>query len=479
MSPSDPPVAAEATLRSALEELDLAAPENVGRLLLDFQQMSEYVNDPLIIERAEGVRYWDVRGKEYLDGISGIYVVNVGHRNPRVVAAIKQQLDTLSFAPPLHAANPAAIRLASLLAEIAPGDLKTVKLLSGGSEATEVAIKLSLQFHRQTGNPAKYKIISRYKGYHGATLGALGATGTSRRRKVFEPLLPNFLRVHPPHCYRCPYEKTYPDCEVYCARTVEQTIEMEDPSTVAAVIVEPITNTGGIITPPPEYFPILRRVCDRHNVLLIFDEVITGFGRTGEMFAAQTFQTVPDLICAGKGMGSGYGPLAAVLVSNRVAAAFWGPQEAELEFAHGHTFGGNPLSAAAGVASILEILERGLLDNCRRMGAYLRQKLEALAPYRIVGEVRGRGLMLGVELVRNPETREPFPPAWNVGGRIAKAALRHGLIIRADQDWFALAPPLIVTPEDIDEMLVRLEAAIEEVMAAPPVRTPVWSNERR
>lgn len=444
----------------------LKDPRILRHIVLDFKQMQEWSREPLILERADGVRYWDVDGKCYLDGLSGIFVVNVGHNNRRVIEAMQAQLARMAFAPPLHATNPAAVELAELIAQVTPGDLDTVKLLNSGSEATEAAMKLARQYHRQTGHAGKFKVISRYHGYHGATLGALSATGTTRRRWMFEPLAPGFIHVHTPHCYRCPYRQSYPACDVLCARIVDDVIRMEGPETVAALIVEPIGNTGGIITPPPEYFPILRQICDEHNVLLIFDEVLTGFGRTGQMFAAQTFGTTPDILCMGKGMTSGYAPMSAIAFSDRVAEAFWGPAEAEIEFSHGHTYGGNPLSSAAALATIRELLERDLPGQARERGAYLRRRLEGLARFGVVGEVRGKGLLLGVELVRDPATKEPFARDIQIGLRIGKEALRRGLIIRYDPDWFALAPPLIVTEAELDEMMEILETSIGVVLKA-------------
>src|SRR5208282_627778 len=278
------------------------SPQHLKRLFLDFMQMKEFAEHPIIMKSASGVWYEDVAGKKYLDGLSGIFVVNAGHGNRRIIDAMKKQLDEITFAPPLYSTNLRALELAELISKLTPGDLHTVKLLSGGSEATETAMKLARQYHRQTGNPHKYKIISLYDGFHGTTMGALGASGTTKRKTAFEPFGSGYVHVFPPTCYRCPYGLKYPDCHILCARIVEDVIKKEDPSTVSALIVEPISNTGGIITPPDEYFKILREICDKYNVLLIFDEIITGFGRTGEMFAAQTFGTTPDIICLGKGM---------------------------------------------------------------------------------------------------------------------------------------------------------------------------------
>jgi adenosylmethionine-8-amino-7-oxononanoate aminotransferase len=440
-------------------------PAVLGHIVLDFKQMKDFVRKPLIMERADGVRYWDVDGKSYLDGLSGIFVVNVGHNNRRVIEAMKAQLDKIAFAPPLHGTNAPAVKLAARIAEITPGDLNTVKLLNSGSEATEAAMKLARQYHVQTGNAAKFKVVSRYFGYHGATMGALGATGTTKRRWMFEPFAPSFVKVQTAHCYRCPYAMTYPQCNVLCARIVRDVIRMEGPQTVSAFIVEPIGNTGGVITPPPEYFPILREICNEFDVLLIFDEVLTGFGRTGAMFAAQTFGVTPDILCMGKGITSGYAPMSAIAFSDTVRNAFWGAPEEGIEFAHGHTYGGNPLSAAAALAVIDVMLEQDLPARARGMGAYLRQRLEGLSRFGIVGEVRGKGLLLGVELVKNPATKEAWPPEVRIGLQIGEECLARGLIIRFDPDWIALAPPLVITRDEIDELMSILEASIAAVRA--------------
>jgi len=445
-----------------------ASPEMLRHMVLDLRQMKTFLDDPLVMARAEGVWYWDVRGRRYLDGISGIFTVNVGHANPRVRAALHRQIDQICFAPPLHATNVPAVELANLVAEITPGDLNTVKLLSGGSEATEVAMKLARQYHKQTGSPLKYKIVSLYTGYHGATMGALSATGLPKRKSIFEPTLPGFVKAMPPSCISCPFGLQYPSCKLTCVDQIERIIELEGPETVAAVIVEPISNTGGITTPPPEYLPQLRAICDRHNVLLIFDEIITGFGRTGQMFAAQTFGVLPDVLCMGKGMGSGYGPLAAVAMRDHVAAAFWGEDADNVEFAHGHTFGGNPLSSAAGVASIREILDRDLCANARRIGAYLRGRIAELADLNVITDIRGKGLLIGVGLARDATAQVPFPPALRFGQRVAKRALANGLILRADPGWIAMAPPLVITREEADILFDGFAAALREELAELP-----------
>src|SRR5437660_8032843 len=384
-------------------------------------QMAEWSKQPLVMSRADGVFYWDVEGKRYFDGISGIYVASVGHNNRRVIEAIKRQLDVLTFSPPMHGTNPLAVQLANLLAELAPGDLSTVKFECGGAEVTEAAIKLARQYHRLTGSPGKYTIISRYQSWHGSTMGSLSASGLKSRKTVNEPLAPGFLHVFPPTCYRCPFGKNYPDCGITCATLVGDVIEMEDPDTVAAVIVEPIGHTGGIIDPPGEYLPLLRDICDRHNVLLIFDEITTGIGRTGRMFAAETFGVIPDVLCTGKGMSGGFVPLSAMICRQPLADTFWGPIGENPGFVEGHTFEGNPVSCAAGIAVLREILERDLCGNARVQGERLRHGFRRLAKkHGVIGDIRGKGLFQGIEFVRDPATKEPFAANVAFGVRVGR-----------------------------------------------------------
>ncbi len=447
-----------------MDEMDVLTGQ-LRHILLDFRQMRDFIREPFIVARADGIRYWDVNGKEYLDGLSGVFVVNVGHNNRAIIEAMKAQLDRVAFAPPLHGVTPPAVELARRLAEIAPGDLNTVKLLSGGSEAMETALKIVWQYHRQSGHPRKHKIVTMYHAYHGATLGALSATATKRRKAVFEPLLPGFVHAQPVYCFRCPYEKSYPSCDVFCARTVRDLIEAEDPDTVAAVIVEPISNTGGTLVPPPEYLPTLRRICDETGALLIFDEIITGFGRTGELFAAIRYQTTPDILVVGKGMSSGYAPLAAAVISDRVARAFWGNAEERVELSHGHTYGAHPVAAAAGLASIGEILGRNLPANARKVGTHLKKRMAALSDLGVIADVRGEGLMVAAELTSNPVAKARFDEGVAIGSRVAQQALRNGLVMRGDLHTISLAPPLIVTEEDIDAMVAIVRKSLQEVLA--------------
>lgn len=443
--------------------------EMLRHIVLDLQQMKTFCEHPVVMRSAQGIYLYDIDGKRYIDGISGIYVVNIGHGNEYVLEAMRKQQGRVAFVAPLHAVSDIAVCYASRVAGLTPGDLNTIKLLSGGSEATETAMKFARQYHRQSGNPHKYKIIGCYKGFHGGTLGAMSASGLGGSRKsVFGPFLSGFLHIMPPTCFTCPYEKTYPECNSFCARILEEVILREGPESVAAFVIEPIGNTGGIVTPPDGYFPAIREICTKYNVLLIFDEIITGFGRTGEWFAAQTFRTTPDIICMGKGMSSGYAPLAGVALSDRLYfGAFWGDEEQNIHFAHGHTFGANPLAAAAGLACVEVIEKEKLIENGRRTGDYLRQRLaKEIGDLGILGEVRGKGCLVGIEFVEDPRTRSYFPPERMFGKCLQRRLLEKGLILRCDPNWIAVAPPLTTTLVQADEIIGILMKALREELAA-------------
>lgn len=453
---------------------DLVAAARTGeqqflRQIFVRDQMHEWSQHPFILARADGMHYWDIADKRYLDGLSGIYTTSVGHGNRRVLDAIRQQFEVLHFSPPMHGTNPVAIQLANLLAEITPGDLNTVKFECAGSEVTEAAIKLARQYHRLTGNPGKTKIISRYQSWHGSTMGALSASGLKGRKTVNEPLPAGFIHVFPPTCYRCPFGKEYPSCGLTCATLVDSVIELEDPATVAAIMVEPIGHTGGVIDPPAEYLPKLREYCDRHNILLIFDEIITGMGRTGQMFAAQTFGVTPDVLCTGKGMSGGYIPLSAMICRKPIADAFWGPIEQNPGFVEGHTFEGHPVACAGGIAVIREIIERDLCGNARTQGARLREGLGRLAEkYPVVGDIRGKGLFHAIEFVADRKTKRQFPSKPGFGVRVGRRCLEHGLLCRFDPHWMAFGPALIAEAEHIDELLAILERSLVEILNEHP-----------
>jgi len=430
------------------------------RTFIDFQQMSEFVRDPLIVHRAHGLYYWDTEGRRYFDAIGGVFVATLGHGHPRLLEAMRKQMETMTFAPPLHGIADVTLDFIEKVGEVTPGTLKYVKPFSGGSEAIEASMKFVRQYFKQTGHPGKYKFISRYLGYHGGTAGALAAGGGGARKTKFEPQMAGFLKVFPPTFYRDRFS-SWEECNRFAAQTVEDVIVHEDPETVAGVLVEPIGNTGGIITPTAEYFRILRDVCTRHNVILIFDEVITGFAKTGSMFAAQTFGVTPDIICCGKGLSSGVIPIAAMIAREDLAEAFWGQPSENLQFAHGHTYAGNPLACAVGIAAIDEIVERQLDKKARRLGDYLAARLERLKQYGVVREVRGKGILRGVELVKDTTGLAPHP---ELGNALKKTALKNGLILRVDPSWFAMAPALIAEESDLDEMCDLIEKSLVDAL---------------
>ncbi|MBN2291677.1 MAG: aspartate aminotransferase family protein [Pirellulales bacterium] len=427
---------------------------------LDYQQTSEFLERPLIIDKAQGLYYWDSDGKRYFDSIGGIFVASLGHRHPRVVEAVKRQLDLITFAPPLHGVSDITLQFVDKLASVSPQGLTFVKPYSGGSESVESALKFVRQYYKQTGRAQKYKFVSRYYGYHGSSFGAMSASGTGKRKTPFEPQMAGFLKVMPPTCLRDRFD-SWEECNRFAAGMFEDVIVQEDPNTVAGIIVEPVGNTGGIITPTNEYYRMLREICDRHDVMLIFDEIITGYGKTGSMFAAQTYGVTPDIICGGKGLSSGVLPLGAMIARQDMGDAFFGPAESEIQFAHGNTFAGNPLACAAGIAVIDEIVERNLCAKAGRLGEYLRGKLEGLKQYGVVREVRGKGILLGVELVKDTDTNEPFP---ELGRDLKQTALDNGLIMRIDPSWFAVAPALIAEETDMDELVDLIDKSLKQAL---------------
>ena len=431
------------------------------RTFLDYQQTSVFLEQPLVVDRAEGLYYWDTEGRRYFDGIGGIFVAVLGHGHPRVLSAIREQMDRITLGPPMHGIAQDALDFVEVLGEVTPGDLNFVKTFSGGSESVEATLKFVRQYFKQAGHPGKYKIVSRYHGYHGATFGAMAASGTGTRKTPFEPQMAGFLKVLPPTAYRDRFS-SWEECNRFCARLFEDLILHEDPETVAAIIVEPIGNTGGIITPTEEYFQILREICDRYHVLLIYDEIITAFGKTGDMFAAQTFGVTPDIICGGKSLSNGTIPMGAMMVREDLGGAFYGPAEADVHFAHGHTYASSPLGCAAGRAVIEEIVEKDLTAKARTLGDYLASRLEGLKQYGVVREVRGRGVFRGVELVRDTDSLTPFP---ELGRALKETALKNGLIMRVDPTWFAVCPALIATEADIDALCDLVDRSLADALA--------------
>jgi adenosylmethionine-8-amino-7-oxononanoate aminotransferase len=437
--------------------------DDVGRVMVDFTQMKAFSEDPLILAEGDGIRVRDVDGRSYIDGLSGTFCMSLGHGNARIVEAATKQLSRLALAAPTMATSDRSLELARELLALLPSQYTTLKWGSGGSEAVEAAIKMARQFHRQAGDPRKYKVLSHYRAYHGVTGHALAASGWRSSKSPYEPLAEGFVHLHTPDPYRPPFEVDPADVGATYARLVEQVIELEGPETIAALITEPILMTAGVVIPPHGYLPALWKLCDQHDIVLVFDEIITGFGRTGHLFAAELFSTWPDILVFGKGLTGGYVGLSATVITDRLAQTFWGA--AGLEFAAGHTYAGNPVACAAGLAALEEIRDRGLVANAAARGEQALERLRSL-PARLagIGDVRGQGLLLGLEFVSNPDTKEPFPAAENVGVRVREAARRKGLLLRASHWMAVLAPPLTTTARELDEMLDILEGALTEVL---------------
>jgi adenosylmethionine-8-amino-7-oxononanoate aminotransferase len=422
-----------------------------------------------VLERADGVHVWDTDGNRYLDAVAGLGVVNIGYGRVEVAEAIAAQAAKMPFNAGNIFSNVPAIQLAAAIAEITPGDLNFVHFTSGGSEAVEVALKMARQFHVERGEPSRDKVIGRWTSYHGATLGGLSVGGAVGRRAKYVPMLLDMPHIPPIYCYRCPWGLTYPTCEVTCGDELEREILRVGPDRVAAFIAEPIVaSVGGAIQPQPEYFPKIREICDRYGVLLIVDEVITGFGRTGRNFGIEHYGVVPDLMVMGKGISSGYAPLAAVAVRDHVRAVF---AEKGVAFEHIFTYGGSPVAAAAGIA-VVDILRRErLAEHAEELAPVLASTLDGLREFPFVGDVRSIGFMAGIEFVADRETRAPFPAAAKVAVRVREASLRNGIVTypgtgMADGksgDIISLYPPLTFTLDDIADMGDRLRATFADV----------------
>jgi taurine--2-oxoglutarate transaminase len=409
---------------------------------------------PIAVAGAEGRYFWDYEGNRVLDFASQLVNVSIGHQHPKVVAAIREQAEQLcTIGPPM--ATESRARLGRLLAEVTPGNLTMSFFTNGGAEANENAIKLARWY---TG---RHKIVARYRSYHGATGGAVTATGDPRRWPA-EPGIPGVVRMLDPYTYRCP--AGHPDPCPVCtgAPHLEEILMYEGPHTVAAVILETIVGTNGIIVPPPGYLQAIREVCHRHGILLICDEVMAGFGRTGRWFACEHWDVVPDVLTVAKGINSGYVPLGAMVISEPIADWI-----RDKYFAGGLTYSGHPLACAAAVASIEAFQEEGIVENAAAMGEHLGAALPQLADrHPSIGEVRGLGLFWGLELVRDRRTREPLVP-FNASGEafapvanVMKAGLERGLYLMTHWNVVMVCPPLTITREELDEGLAALDEAL-------------------
>lgn len=428
---------------------------------------------PLVIEGGEGATVIDSSGRQYIDGQAGLWNVNVGHGREEIKQAIREQLDKLSYYSLFGGTTTMpSVRLAERLCQMtAPEGMVQAFFSSGGSEAVEAAFKLARQYWRQVGEPTRTKVISLKRAYHGVTLGALSANGAAAYREHFEPLMPGFVQVETPHTYRNPFTTDPEALGRLCAELLEREIVYQNPGTVAAFIAEPVQGAGGVIVPPANFWPLLRQVCDRHGVLLISDEVVTGFGRMGNMLGCRHWGVAPDIMVFAKGINSGYVPLGATMMNRRISDAFHTEDRDEFTMAafwHGNTYAGHPLACVAALAN-LDIVEREGLDrNAGAVGAHMLAGFKAVqARHPHMGDVRGLGLMIGIELVRDPETKQPFALSAGFGSRIARLCQERGVLLRNLADTFIISPPLVLTEAQADTVVEAFEDAITIVERTP------------
>jgi adenosylmethionine-8-amino-7-oxononanoate aminotransferase len=436
-------------------------------LWMHFTRMSSYDEHEVpVIVRGEGAYVWDAKGKRYLEALSSLFVVMVGHGRHELANVAAKQASELAYYPLWSYAHAPAIELAERLAGLAPGDINRVFFTTGGSEAVESAWKLARQYFKMTGEPGRYKVISRDIAYHGTTMGALSITGLAAIKGPFEPLVPGSVRVPNTNFYRAPeHGDDHARFGQWAADEIERAILREGPESVAAVFLEPVQNSGGCFPPPPGYFQRVREICDRYGVLLVSDEVICAFGRLGHWFGADRYGYQPDIMTIAKGMTSGYSPIGAMLVSDRLVEPFLKGKES---FLHGITFAGHPVSCAVALANI-DILEtEDLLGHVRANESEFRATLEQLCDLPIVGEVRGDGYFYGIELVKDKDTKETFDDDESerlLRGFLSGALFDAGLICRCDDRGdpvIQLAPPLICGPEQFAEMEQILRTVLTE-----------------
>ncbi|WP_439521271.1 aminotransferase family protein [Marivita sp.] len=424
------------------------------------------------LARTDGIYMWDVTGKRYIDGSSGAMVSNIGHSNPRVLDAMKRQMETATFGYRLHFQTEASEMLAERAAALAPDGLGRVFFVSGGSEATESAMKLARQYALAQGKAQRYKIISRTPSYHGATLGALSVTGYAPMTAPFDPMMHPMPKIPAPRAYLDGLDADDPATGLYYAQMLEDRILDEGPETVLAFIVEPVGGAStGALVPPVGYMQRIRQICDHYGILLIHDEVMSGGGRTGRFFAADHWEVVPDIICLSKGFGGGYVPLGAVIARDDIV-------EDVLDsggFIHGHTYAGNPLACAAGLAVLDEIADAGLTENAAHMGDILKKCLrDLMQKYSLIGDVRGKGLLLAFEFM-DRATKVPLPVDIKAFDRLVEIAYGNGLIIYSRRtrggfsgDHFLVCPPMIVTEAQIEELVALLDQSLAQFMDEVP-----------
>ena len=412
-----------------------------------------------IFVKGDGVRLTDINGKIYIDGAAAWQYGNVGHGRTEIGDAIRDQIAELAIVAP-EFINIPRLKLAMKLAEITPGNLTKVAFANSGSEAVETALKMAKQYHVLKGEPTRFKVIARRGSYHGVTWGAMSVQGALKSLiRYFEPMVPMGRHVAQPYCYRCAYGLEYPSCNLQCAKEIENIIQFEDPMTVSAVLGEPVSHSNFVAIPPPEYWPMVRAICDKYGVLLINDEVITGFGRTGKWFGSMHYNSQPDIMTFAKGVTSGYIPMGGAITTPEIASKF-----DESPFLGLSTWGGNPASCAGALANIAIMERENLVENAAKIGKYMLEALkDRLSNSPIVGDIRGLGLMLCVELVADKKTKARFKPEQKVNDMLQDRMEKEGLLSRLFETVMLFTPPLCISKADVDEIVVILGKVTSEV----------------
>jgi len=417
----------------------------------------------LHLVRGKGVFVWDDRGNRYIDGLSSLWNVNVGHGRKEIATAIAAQTRRLHYAPTLLGFSSApAEKLATKIAKMAPKGLERVLFTSGGSEANESVIRLVRLYWRLRGKRDKFKIVALNRAYHGSSTGAASLTGLPNFHQHYEPLMPGVLRIPRPYCYRCELGRTYPECNLACADELERLIQAEGADNIGAVIAEPVQGVGGVIVPPDDYFQRLRAICDRHDVLLVADEVITGFGRLGTRFGIDRFGVTPDMISFAKGVTSGYLPLGGVLLSEKIFATLL-EQGPGFSLHHGFTYSGHPVACTAALANLAILANEKLIQRVAKLAPYFAERLGALRRHPIVGDVRAAGMMGAVELVRDRSSKTSFTAEEAVPGRVRAACLQRGVIVRASPENISVCPPFVIKRKELDSLFDVLDRSLAEV----------------
>ncbi|GAB1475884.1 aspartate aminotransferase family protein [Bacillota bacterium] len=426
----------------------------------------------VVAEHGDGVYIYDHAGRKYLDGSSGAMTVSFGHNNPEITNAVKEQLDKIAFTYRSQFTSKPLEEVCTMIAGLAPGDLNYVSLANSGSEAAELAMKMACSYWSVRGKPMKQRIISRWSSYHGSTMGALSMSGNAARRKEYSLYLRDYPLLELPLCHCCPYEKDPTDCNLFCANYLQKMINRLGSENISAAIFEPITGASGAgITPPEGYFTKIQEICRNNEILLIMDEVITGFGRTGKNFASEHWNLSPDIIVFGKGISGGYYPMSGIIVSGEIYDAL---KEKGVPFTTGHTFGGNPMACACAKATLDYFESHDILGNVGDKGTLLEKKLVGMmARQSVISDIRGRGLLWGVEFMKDRAKKEYFGPGRGITEKIVRACFDRGLIVYPSAgyidgilgDSIVISPPLVISEYEINELTTLLEAAIEAVFA--------------